>query len=305
MDTKLKPAKLMTVKIIKDSIMRYLYIAFSLFFAIQAFAHEPSHKETSSLLAVSVAVDAQGRVWRVAVNKGFVEVSSSKDLGKSFSKPIRVNAEKQNLSANGEVRPKIAIGPQGEIYIAWMQNLAKRFSGYIWFARSVDDGQSFEKPIIVHQDRSEIGHAFEELSVSSESEVTVAWLDARDLMADKAANKKRNGSSIYYATSQDRGQSFLPEKKLADYSCECCRIAMTTKPDGTAVAMWRHVFEGGERDHMMAEIPKAGVNPQLKRATFGHWKLDGCPHHGGALTIGENALVGWGYHLAYFDGQDK
>ena len=285
--------------------MRYLFIIISLIIAMQAFAHQAHDKDTSKQLAVSVAIDAQGRLWRVSFNKGFVEVASSTDLGKNFSKSVQVNPDKQNLTAKGEVRPKIAFGTNGEIYVTWMQNLTKRFSGYIWFSRSLNGGKSFEKPIIVHQDRAEIGHAFEQLSVSPKGDVTVVWLDARDLVADKMANKKRSGSSIYYAISQDNGESFLPENKLADHSCECCRIAMTNKPDGTTVAMWRHVFEGGERDHMIAEIPALGKKANLKRATFGHWKIDGCPHHGAAIESGGDGADWWGYHMAYFDGKDK
>ncbi|MGJ8619183.1 MAG: sialidase family protein [Methylophilaceae bacterium] len=268
-------------------------------------AHEARSKNNGEQLAISLATDKQGKLWRVAINDGYVVVSSSKDFGQTFSKPIRVNAEKQNLSAKGEVRPKIALGPQGEVYVAWMQNLSKKFAGHVWFARSLNNGKSFQKPMIVHQDRSEIGHAFEEISVSPEGQITMLWLDARDLVADKKAERKRTGSSVYYATSSDRGESFTPEAKLADYSCECCRIATTAKPDGTVVAMWRHVFEGGERDHMITEVPKLGEKAYLKRATFGHWKIDGCPHHGGAIASGGEGADWWGYHMAYFDGKDK
>jgi hypothetical protein len=62
--------------------------------------------------------------------------------------------------------------------------------------------------------------------------------------------------------------------------------------------MWRHVFAGSERDHAIAEINEGNKLPTLVRASFGHWKIDGCPHHGGALAYGQ----GFGYHMAYFDG---
>ena len=61
--------------------------------------------------------------------------------------------------------------------------------------------------------------------------------------------------------------------------------------------MWRHVFPGGERDHAIAEI-KPNATPIIVRASFGHWQIDGCPHHGAALAYG----AGFGYHMAYFDG---
>ena len=285
--------------------MRLMFILLSSVFVLTASAHEPHVKNESRQMAINLTADKQDKLWRVEIVDGFVAVSMSQNSGKNFSKPVHVNTEKQTLSAKGEVRPKIALGPKGEVYVIWMQQLTKRFSGYVWFARSLDEGKSFETPIIVHQDRSEIGHAFEEIVISPDGKITLIWLDARDVVADKKAGKVRNGSSIYYAISTDGGESFLPEKKLADYSCECCRIAMTTKPDGTVVAMWRHVFAGGERDHMIAEIPTANAVPMLKRATFGHWKIDGCPHHGGALARGGDGADWWGFHMAYFDGNDK
>lgn len=289
----------------------FILACLQLAFIQAASAHGHTEQGADGYLAISVALDPAGKLWRAQIKDGFVLVSNSADLGKSFSAPVKANLEAQKISAHGEVRPKIAIGKNGEIYVTWMQNLNARFSSYIWFARSLDGGKSFEKPMIVHQDRAEIGHAFEELSVAPNGDVTVLWLDARDLVAAKQANIKRSGSSIYYAVSRDTGKTFAPEKKLADNSCECCRITMTTKPDGTVVAMWRHVFEGSERDHNIAEIPKNNEKPVLHRATFGHWKIDGCPHHGAALASGgegaepnQNKSAWWGYHMAYFDGQD-
>ncbi len=92
---------------------------------------------------------------------------------------------------------------------------------------------------------------------------------------------------------------------LADNSCECCRVATAHKPDGTVVAMWRHVFEGSERDHMIAEISSQKQKVTPHRATFGRWQVDGCPHHGAALASGGEGADWWGYHMAYFDGNDK
>jgi hypothetical protein len=273
-----------------------------------AFAHgdKPQHDMTPpDSLAISVAIDSAGKLWRVGVSDGFVEVASSTDLGKTFTKPLRANTEKQTINAHGEVRPKIAIGKKGEVYVTWMQNLAPRFSSYIWFARLLEGRNRFEKPQIVHTDRAEIGHAFEEINVAPNGDITVLWLDARVLAAAKKLGQKHAGSSIYYAVSVDAGKTFAPEQKLADNSCECCRVATTAKPDGTVVAMWRHVFEGSERDHNIAEIPKEGAKPEPHRATFGRWVIDGCPHHGAALASGGEGKDWWGYHMAYFDGNEQ
>ncbi len=284
--------------------MTKIFVIFCMMLAtFSCVAHE-EHTMQKSTLAISAALDTQGNLWRASVKDDFVLVDKSSDLGKTFSAPVKINSVAMKIGADGEARPKIAIGPEGNIDATWTEALKKPFAGYIWFARSVDGGKSFEKSYIVHQDRTEITHRFDALNVAPNGNITVSWVDKRDLIAAKAAGKKYEGAAIYYAVSTDKGASFKTEQKLADSSCECCRIVTANKPDGTVVAMWRHVFEGSERDHNIAEIPKAGEKPELHRATFGHWKIDGCPHHGAALASGGEGKDWWGYHMVYFDGQD-
>jgi hypothetical protein len=266
-------------------------------------AHEEHAYAQENSLAISVVFDAQGNLWRVLEKNGFILVDLSRDLGKTFSSPVQISPSKQKIGSEGEARPKIAIGPEGNIYLTWTEALKKPFTGYIWFSRSINGGKSFEKPTIVHSDRAEITHRFDALNVSKGGKITVTWVDKRDLIAAKSAGKRYEGAAIYYAVSINQGASFATEQKLADSCCECCRIALTNKPDGAVVAMWRHVFEGGERDHMMAEIPaQPNQIADLKRATFGRWKIDGCPHHGPALATGGEGKDWWGYHMAWFDG---
>ena len=274
-------------------------------------AHEGHSQHLSNNLAVSVAFDENGNLWRVRAKDDFVLVDMSRDLGKSFAKPITINSSAQKISADGEARPQIAIGIEGNLYLTWTEALKTPLSDYVWFSRSINGGKNFDKPYILHQDRSEITRRYDALNVAPNGNVTVAWMDSRDLIEANAAHKPYDGRAVYYAVSINRGASFSVEQKLADNSCECCRIATTNKPDGTVVAMWRHVFLGGERDHLLAEIPqliKAGQPispPILKRATFGHWQIDGCPHHGPVIASGGEGKEWWGYHMAYFDGNDK
>jgi len=278
---------------------------FCMLFSTHAFTHEDHTMPQKSTLAISGAFDAQGRFWRASVRNGFVLVDTSEDMGKTFSAPVKVNQSEQKIGAEGEARPKIAIGPQGNVYVSWTEALKVPFAGYIWFARSINGGKAFEKPYIVHQDRAEITHRFDALNVAPNGKITIVWVDKRDLVAAKLTGKPYSGAAIYYAISADAGKSFAPEQKLADSGCECCRIALTNKPDGTVVALWRHVFAGSERDHAITEITQNKITPVIQRATFGHWVIDGCPHHGPAIASGGENKDWWGYHMAYFDGNDK
>jgi hypothetical protein len=283
-------------------LIKALLVVISMVCLSQVSAHDAHTEQGAASLAISLATDSDGRLWQARASKGQVWVSYSADGGQHFSNEVAANPTPMKVAADAEARPKIAIASNGNIYLSWTESLKKPFAGYIWFARSVDGGKSFEPPYIVHHDRAEITHRFDALQVSAEGEITVAWVDKRDLLAAKAAGKPYDGAAIYYAVSSDHGKSFASEKKLADSSCECCRIAMTSKADGTVAVLWRHVFAGSERDHAMAEIPRPGAGkaakPAIVRASYGRWKIDGCPHHGAALALGE----GFGYHLAYFDG---
>lgn len=281
-----------------------LALLFSLFLQA-AHAHEAHTQYQTNHLAINVAIDGQAQLWRASVKNGYVWVDKSLDLGKTFAPAVKVNPQPMKIAADGEARPKVAISPEGFVYLTWTESLKAPYAGYIWFARSTNQGKQFDAPKIVHQDRAEITHRFDALHVAPNGNITVTWVDKRDLLAAKAANKPYDGAAIYYAVSTDKGASFQAEQKLADNSCECCRIATAHKPDGTVVAMWRHVFEGSERDHMLAEIPLNKQPVKTHRATFGRWQIDGCPHHGAALASGGEGADWWGYHMAYFDGNDK
>jgi hypothetical protein len=289
-------------------LMKNLILLFLAALAFNACAHEQhepaQHKAGNS--GVSVSFDSRGQLWRVSANNGLVQVDVSRDLGKSFAPALTVNPVAQKVAATGEARPNIAIAAEGNIYVTWTEALNTPHSGYVWFARSINAGKSFEKAYIVHQDRAEITHRFDALNVAPDGTITVVWVDKRDAIAAKAVHQADVGAAIYYAQSSNQGASFKPEKKLAAGSCECCRIATTNKPDGSVVALWRHVFAGGERDHMLGEIPATPkLQPLLTRATYGHWQIDGCPHHGAALASGGEGVDWWGYHMAYFDGNDN
>ena len=253
-------------------------------------------------LAVSVALDTQGNLWRVSVKDGFVLVDQSKmSSALAFSAQQKLNSQAHKIGTDGDARPKIAIAQNGNIYVTWTQALPAPYSGYIWFSRSINGGKSFSQPSIVHQDRAEITHRFDALAVSPSGRVYVAWVDKRDLIAAKKAKQAYDGAAIYYAVSDDQGLSFGAEQKAVDNSCECCRIARLANEKGDAVMMWRHRLDGGVRDHAMANIGVNEKSTKIHRASFGQWKINACPHHGPALAKGGD----WGYHMAWFDGGDK
>lgn len=250
--------------------------------ALAAMSHGPA-------LGTSAALDKQHRLWIVrvepAANNAHVVLERSDDRGATWQPPIRVTVSAEPVSADGENRPKLAFGPRNEIYVSWTSPTSAKFTADIRFTRSLDGGKSWSAPMVVHRDRQVITHRFESMLVDKDGRIWLAWIDKRDLGAAQAEKREYRGAGIYYSYSDDRGASWRGDFKLADHSCECCRIALATDASGRAVAMWRHVFAPNERDHAFAVLQPDGNGIVVERVTFDRWKIDACPHHGPSLAM--------------------
>lgn len=273
--------------------------------AQDAHAQHKGMKHGRLELGTSAAVDAQGRLWIATVEPAqpagsHVVLQMSPDLGKTWSPAMRALQVPEPVEAAGESRPKLAFGSKGEIYVAYTRPLGKPYTGEIRFVHSVDGGRTFSPPITVHANRDLITHRFESMLVDRGGRIYVAWIDKRDGTAARARNEAYRGAAVYYAVSEDSGASFRGDYKLADHSCECCRIALALDAQGRPVAMWRHVFEPNVRDHALAELRPDGKPGAASRVTFDDWRVDACPHHGPGLAFGPDGTR----HQVWFDMKD-
>lgn len=284
-------------------------------------------KMPKSEYGASAVFAGDGTLYAVAKQGEHVMLYRSADAGAHWSAPVAVNAVAEAVSADGENRPKI-VATADALIVTWTRPLSKPYSGEIRLARSNDGGVSFSAPLTVHGDRSEITHRFETPLVAGDGRLYVAWIDKRDLEAANAAQTLSHapsasplapslapslasprapspvpyrGAAIYAAVSDDGGRSFRPETKVADHSCECCRIAAAVDSDGAPLILWRHVFAPNERDHALAKLNADGRAPAVTRATFDRWRVDGCPHHGPSLAVAPDGTR----HAVWFNQQDS
>lgn len=276
--------------------------------AATAAAAHAQHKQMAMAkraeLGTGVALDARGQLWATGKESDasgqYVTLQKSADGGRTWSAPVRIQRSGEAVAADGESWPKLAFGPGGELYVAYTKPLAKPYTGEIRLVRSLDGGQSFAPPLTVHANRDIITHRFEAMTVTPDGRIYIAWIDKRDGVAAAARGEKYAGAAVYYAVSEDRGASFKGDYKVADHSCECCRLALTQNPAGKPVLMWRHVFEPNVRDHALAELAPGGAAP-LQRATFDNWHVDACPHHGPALAYAADGTR----HQVWFSVKDE
>jgi hypothetical protein len=246
----------------------------------------------------SAAFDGTGRLWVTWIDGHQVMVASSTDQGRTYGRPTRVTTEPEEIDATGDARPKVAIGSAGEIYVAWTRRGRRPFTGDIRFVRSVDAGRSFSTPQTINDDGLQVGHRFESLGINERGELFMVWIDKRDLEAALADDEPYAGAALYYTWSTDGGASFAPNRKIKDHVCECCRIALTFDEDGWPVVVWREVLDGGVRDHGIVRFLDRDRFTEIGRVAVDNWQIDGCPHHGPALTRdGDGA-----YHAVWLTG---
>ncbi|HTH68526.1 MAG TPA: sialidase family protein [Rhodanobacter sp.] len=281
--------------------MHRLLIILLCLFPLPLLAHDGMHMPKGPELGASAAFDSHGRLWLVDAADGHVRLRHSDDDGRTLSAPVEVNATAERIYAEGENRPKIAFGPHDAIYVSWSQPRAKPWTGFVRFARSLDGGEHFSTPLTVHHDRAEITHRFDALAVDGHGRIVIAWIDKRDVIAATAHGKPYLGAAVYYSWSDNGGRSFVPERKLVDQSCECCRIALARTPGGDVAAFFRSVYGDNIRDHAYAVLHTDDQPSHATRATFSDWQIAGCPHHGPGLAIGSDGVR----HAVWYEAKDK
>jgi len=247
---------------------------------------------------VTASFDRNGKLWIVWVQQQHIYLQASDDAGRHFSAPAMVNADAEAIAAHGEYRPKIEIGPEGNVYLTWTQSLEKRHTGHIRFSRSTDGGKTFSMPVTVNDNLDVISHRFDALALGKNGEVFIAWLDSRDKEKAKAAKQEFNGTAVYYAWSGDGGLSFHPNQIVAPHSCECCRLGVAIGQDNLPVVMWRHVYDGNIRDHALSRFRSWNEPGPVQRVSSENWQIDACPHHGPGLSIADDGTL----HAVWFSG---
>ena len=241
----------------------------------------------------SVVFNNKQQLYVAFVQNNHIWVSRSDDLGKTFTSAVKVNAQPQNFYTNGENRPKIALGPDNTLYISWTKKTDGMYTGDIQFSRSTDGGKRFEPSQTINTDGLLTSHRFDSLSVTPSGLIYLTWLDKRDKVAAKKRGEQYRGSAVYYAFSQDKGKTFSDNIKIADHSCECCRVATTASDNSDVGVLWRHIYQGSIRDHAFTTLNKTSIDP-IFRSTKDDWRLEACPHHGPAITsVNDEFYITW------------
>ena len=252
--------------------------------------------------------------------------------GASSLHSVRVNDRPGDAAAHPQAPPQVAVGPDGEVYVAWIAQRpvpGRRFpASDIRFARSTDGGKTFSPATTVHPDPGyPTSHHFHHMTVGPDGTVYVSWLDgtardaARQAMAASDAEHAHAtmshaaashhemhgdddlpGTELRLTYSRDGGQTFAEPVVVAQGTCQCCRTAMATDSAGHLYLAWRHIFADGSRDMALATSSDGGrsFSPPVRVHADG-WQIDGCPHAGPSLGVDDAGVV----HVVWYSGEQS
>ncbi|RLA01879.1 MAG: exo-alpha-sialidase [Gammaproteobacteria bacterium] len=248
---------------------------------------------------VTSAFAPNGDLWRLWSVQQALYFEISKDNGLNFSQPEKVSIPAEDISARNENRPKIAFDKFKGVYLSWAKPREKKYTADVRFSYSSDYGSTFSTPVTVNNDNLLAGHSFNELLVTPEGDISIVWLDGRLSYQLRKQGKESNGSALFLAEANIReGKSEFSNQQLANGTCVCCRIAMDFNQQGNLAILWRHIYGDNIREFALITVNEQQTPIQV---SHDHWYINGCPHHGGGISIAEDNR----YHLVWFNQGEK
>src|SRR5262249_43915490 len=153
--------------------------------------------------------------WTNLGKRVSIDFARSTDGGATFSDPRRISAPDTDSYPQGS---NIAIGPGGDVYVAYFTGSLFTLSGSIAYVKSTDGGRHFTSPITIAtllpiSHVTGIGdvraNSLPDIAVGPDGSIHVVY-DAQPALGGK------DRSDIFYLRSTDRGNSFSRPVRLND-----------------------------------------------------------------------------------------
>ena len=245
-----------------------------------------------------------GVAWAARTKDGVTDVyaATSRDGGRSFRAPVRVNQVGGEASVSGEQPPRIAVVPgrAGAPFLVVMWTAKSSSGTRLVSARSTDAGQSFGPATSVPGSHATGNRGWQAMAIGAKGDPMAVWLDHREVPARPAGAGPSAGhqhgampqqtdgaaraqlSQLFFARLNDPGSA----RAIAPGVCYCCKTSLATGADGSIVAAWRHVYPGNVRDIALTKSSDGGRTfaPPI-RVSEDNWVLNGCPENGPAVAV--------------------
>lgn len=165
---------------------------------------------------------------------------------------------------------------------------------------SPDQGKSWSKPAILHDDGKKAEHGFVSIVPYGEN-YFISWLDGRNAAMESSGNGHHGGHQgqmTIRAAIVDKSGKKISEWELDNRVCDCCQTSAAISANGPVV-VYRDRSDTEIRDISIVRF----VNGQwTKPGTIfaDNWKIEGCPVNGPRIAAAGNNLA-----VAWFSSPDK
>jgi hypothetical protein len=203
-------------------------------------------------------------------------LSVSRDSGKTFDAPIKVN---DDILPASHGMHSLEIGRDNRVFMAWLdeRNIKPEKQ-----AKNSEDAE------IVNQSDSQFQFVKIHHNDSNRENKNVGNQTKSGEMNMKNEAIEPN-SEVFFAVSSDGGKTFSANKKLSSEVCPCCKTNLLAAPDGKIYASWRQVVGDNFRHIAVAESSDNGVN--FSKPTIvsdDKWQLNACPVSGAPMAVDKN-----------------
>jgi hypothetical protein len=274
----------------------------------QTLAVEGRSSATPSLAAYGEFVAV---AWGASLPNGPTDIflSMSRDGGKTFGAPIRVNDKEGDARVNGEQPPRVVLQRANPpiVTVVWTTKGAK--GTRLVYARSDNGGRSFSPAATVPggdaagnrgwQTAAVLRRAKASSSATASAErqdVSVVWLDHRELVRQESmatAHHQHSGGKPDGVAMAQKSKLYLASldgtiapQAVTGGVCYCCKTAVVAGGDGSIHVAWRHVYPGNIRDIAFTVSRDGGRSFAAPvRVSEDSWELEGCPDDGPAMAI--------------------
>ncbi len=257
----------------------------------------------------TIAADGQfvAVTWGGTLPSGATDVFTavSRDGGRAFGAPVRVNKIDGDAKLNGEQPAHVALIPRAghdpAIVVVWTTTGANGTK--LLQSRSDDGGRSFTPGIVVPGSDAAGNRGWEAIAVEPGGRVDAVWLDHREMVKDSSMPASHHDHAAASAGKPD-GVAMAQQSKLYFASldgtaapraltggvCYCCKTALVGGAAGAAgseiYAAWRHVYPGNLRDMAFTMSRDGGRTfaPPV-RVSEDKWMLEGCPDDGPSMAV--------------------
>ena len=270
--------------------MRLRILIFLLaFISFASHAQSPAAKNLVSVihsplgsLVPDVIMDKKGTLHMVYAKNENAYYIHSTDNGTTFSSPVKVNSSGSVEYKMGERGPKLSVGLDGIIHVAWTDHWSPGVKVFARYTRSTDGGNTFENLKTVSASPGVDGVS---MAADGNNHVFVFWHTMVPLQTQVP-----DASWLHMARSANNGVSFTSDTNvvISNHNGLACSMCMTRARfgiDGKIYLAFRSA-ENSNRDFYVLKGNALGDNFEAIRVNDDNWNINYCPMVGPELEAG-------------------